>query len=156
MSFEYFGQEWSGSIFFNLILPANPGWMLAGYALCLNDRSADGLSVGIYNDCEKFNPTGNLGAPGLLFSRINLLEFGTRVYPNAQELSGSFTIHELSFNSGIVDKLAIDFIQYDGRTVDRWITGGLRYNSNYPVPEPATLILLSTAFGFVLRRKRLQ
>ena len=57
-------------------------------------------------------------------------------------LTGSFNILESSFDVDRVLSFAVDFLQYDDESANRWIKGALRYNSDVPVsliPEPIVI-----------------
>ncbi|HEY4313407.1 MAG TPA: PEP-CTERM sorting domain-containing protein [Pirellulales bacterium] len=95
------------------------------------------LTVGSYPNASRwpFEPSSQ---PGLAFAG-NGSGLNTSV--------GSFNVLEADFDSqGNVLRFAVDFIQYDGTPEQPyWAEGSLRYNSDIPVPEPATLLLIVMA-----------
>ena len=109
------------------------------------------LQVGRYEDAAR-HPFNAFGTPGMDV-------FGNGRGDNV--VSGFFEVLEIEYGqpSGIfslpeIEKLAIDYVQFDEGDNSKWMVGSFRFNSALPVqhvPEPSTLGLLAiglTAFAF--------
>jgi hypothetical protein len=65
-------------------------------------------------------------------------------------ISGYFNVYEAVYgNNDEVISFAADFMQYDEGVEDAWSMGGIRYNSDYPIPEPSTFALLLAGLPFL-------
>jgi len=70
------------------------------------------------------------------------LDFGGNGRGN-NTLLGYFDVYEAVYGmDGGVLSFAADFVQYDSGNEDAWSMGSVRYNSDYPIPEPSTIMLL--------------
>ena len=49
--------------------------------------------------------------------------------------------------SGNAVSFAVDFMQYDKGVTADWVSGSFRYNSDIPVPEPASAFLIIAGMG---------
>ena len=93
------------------------------------------LQPGHYADATRF-PFQEESEPGLNFS-------GNGHGNNT--LLGYFDVYEVAYGTGdAILSFAADFVQYDEGFEDAWNKGSIRYNSDYPIPEPSTLALLLT------------
>jgi hypothetical protein len=103
------------------------------------------LLPGHYADATRF-PFQEEAYPGLSFS-------GNGRGDNT--LLGYFDVYEVTY--GVHDEVltfAADFVQYDEGFEDAWNKGSIRYNSDYPIPEPSTLALLLAGLPLLGIRKR--
>jgi len=67
-------------------------------------------------------------------------------------LTGYFNVLQAIYNSsGNITSFAVDFMQYDECIQTKWVSGKFRYNSEVPIPEPCTLVLLALG-GMMLRK----
>lgn len=61
-------------------------------------------------------------------------------------LTGNFQVLAATFDSaGNLSSFAANFTQYDEGNPAAWNMGAIRYNSDIPVPEPASILLLACA-----------
>lgn len=97
------------------------------------------LDLGLYTDTARY-PFQSPTQPGLTFSGD---------HRGNNQNAGFFQILEVARTpSGGIDRLAVDFTQYDETIQSRWVQGQLRFNSAIPVPESGTITLFS--FGAAL------
>ena len=131
----------SGVSFFINDFSNNPDfWSTRWWSLDFAAPAGQPLQVGHYSDATRF-PFNASTEPGLSFT-------GNGRGDN--QLTGFFDILDLTFASdGSVQSFAANFTQYDEGFTESWNEGMIRYNSEIPlaadVPEPASLILVSTA-----------
>ncbi|HOX09464.1 MAG TPA: hypothetical protein PLA52_02340 [Candidatus Omnitrophota bacterium] len=65
-------------------------------------------------------------------------------------ISGYFNVYEAVYgDNDEVISFAADFMQYDEGVEDAWSMGGIRYNSDYPIPESSTIMLLLAGFSLI-------
>ncbi|MFA5336455.1 MAG: PEP-CTERM sorting domain-containing protein [Candidatus Omnitrophota bacterium] len=98
------------------------------------------LLPGHYADATRF-PFQEEAYPGLSFSGYGR---------GNNTLLGYFDVYEVTY--GVHDEVltfAADFVQYDGGFEDAWNRGSIRYNSDYPIPEPSTFALLLAGLPFL-------
>ncbi len=70
------------------------------------------------------------------------------------ELTGHFTVHEIDLSNPSALRLAIDFEQYGVGEPQNALRGRIRFNSKFPIPEPASSAMLTWTLAVVLRRDR--
>jgi hypothetical protein len=113
------------------------------YYLDLVGSNSTSPTVGFYPDATRypFNGSGS----GLSF-------FGDGRGDNT--LTGYFNVLQADYGiSGNVVSFAVDFTQYDEGVKANWVSGSFRYNSNIPIPEPCTLLLLGLGAVMVAKRR---
>ena len=107
------------------------------------------LSVGLYENIARY-PFQDDSQPGLTF-------YGNHRGNNTN--SGFFEVLDIAFDDlGGINKIAVNFTQYDETNPDWWVNGQLRYNSELPltaVPLPASIWLFFTALLLFFRKKTL-
>jgi hypothetical protein len=65
-------------------------------------------------------------------------------------VGGFFDVYEAVYDvDGVVMSFAADFTQYDNGIESEWTIGSIRYNSDYPIPEPSTFALLLAGLPFL-------
>jgi hypothetical protein len=105
-------------------------------------------NAGYYPDAQRW-PFQDAGHPGLDFS-------GNGRGNNT--LTGQFRVLEAVYSGTAVQRLAVDFMQFDSGSTSKWNWGSFRYNSDIPlttIPEPSSLALILVGAGlYVLRRRR--
>jgi hypothetical protein len=70
------------------------------------------------------------------------------------ELTGNFTVLELDFSDPDALRLAIDFEQHGVGDPQNVLRGRIRFNSMFPIPEPASSAMLVWTLAFALQRRR--
>lgn len=109
--------------------------------------STSGITISVNNfpvgnwTIEFGGPNGQSLSPGTYLNAMRPF-FGSSSAPALEfsgnsrgdnQLSGSFTILDLSIVNGVTISFAADFVQYDENVLTAWNYGSLRYNSTVPL-----------------------
>jgi hypothetical protein len=114
---------------FSIAEPWTPEGLSRYWNLELAAPKDASLSVGSYANATRW-PFQETTTPGLTFSGN---------YRGNNRLTGSFNILESNVADDGTFSFAVDFLQYDEESINAWIKGAIRYNSDLPVnltPEP--------------------
>jgi len=101
------------------------------------------LAVGHYSDAMQF-PFEEPGFPGLNFAIDGR---------SSRQLTGNFDVLEVSFANFTFQSLAVDFVQFDDASMQEWVRGSFRLNSDIPLrtaPEPSSMMLNITGLALLL------
>jgi hypothetical protein len=101
-------------------------------------------TVGLYPDAAQYPFNGS--SAGLFF-------YGNYRADNTN--TGYFKVLQADCDiSGNIVSFAVDFKQYDEGETANWVSGSFRYNSNIPIPEPATFLLLGLGAAIAIRKQK--
>ncbi len=103
------------------------------------------LVPGFYDHAGIARDHGKIESPHIFFFGNNRITLSNEGY---------FTVLEAVYDStGSVERFAVDFVQFENRTITRRLDGQLRYNSSFSsavVPEPSTFALFGLGFAATL------
>jgi len=114
------------------------------YRLELGGPESTVPTIGFYPNATRFGFNGS--GPGLDFSTTGRGD---------NTLTGYFNVLQADYDlSGNIMSFAVDFTQYDEGVKANWVSGSFRYNSNIPVPEPASAAIMTLAGLFIALKRR--
>ena len=99
-----------------------------------------------YWNLELLAPVGGSLSPGYYSGATRDGDGPPRMYLTGNNrgnnvIAGYFTINDIEFGAGAtLNRLSVDFRQYDEGLLNRWVDGQWRFNA---VPEPSTWMLLA-------------
>ena len=146
-------------------------WIGQGQVLHFTNVSAQvTYDLGVYSDSVQLSAGGyslTIVGPGLTLPTVGMYSNATR-WPfmgagagmaftgpgrGDNTLTGYFDVLQADYdNYGQVAAFAVDFVQYDEGNLSRWNNGSIRYNSDFPVPEPSAIFMFVIGLGVLCLR----